>query len=1065
MKFTDIFVRRPVLAIVVSLVIVIAGLQAVRTLNVRQYPKLESATVTVRTAYVGASADLVRGFITTPLERAIAAADGIDYIESQSVQGLSTINVRLKLNFSAGNALANISARVNQVRADLPPEAEVPAINIEPSDAQIASMYLSFGSQILEENQVTDYLIRVVQPRLSALEGVQRADILGGRTFAIRAWLKPDRMASLNVSPAQVRQAIGANNFLSAVGQTKGALVQVNLTATTDLKSLDEFKHLVIRQEGGALVRLEDVADVVLGADQYDQDIRFSGKRATFMGVWVLPNANSLDVIARVRKEMDIIKAELPTGLDASVAFDSTKYIEDAVHEVEKTLFETVLIVAVVIFLFLGSLRSVLVPLVAIPVSLIGAVFLMQVFGFTVNLLTLLAVVLAVGLVVDDAIVVVENVERQMRDGKTPLEAALLGARELVGPIVAMTITLAAVYAPIGFQGGLTGALFREFAFTLAGAVFISGVVALTLSPMMSSKLLKPHSEQGWMAKKVDAGFDAVRRAYTRGLNLTLRNRGPVYTVWVVLSLLVVPMYMFSPAELAPNEDQGVVFGAIDVPANATLEQLEPYTNQVFDIWKTLPEFDHSFQLTFPTGGFGGMLAKPWEERKRSIFPIQQEVFGKLMKVAGVRAPAFLPSALPSAGTFPVEFVIASTASHEELLKFTDLIVQDALKSGQFAFPPIVDVRIDQEKSEIVIDRDKAASMGLSMQQIGSDLSSMIGGNFVNRFNIDGRSYKVIPQIARSERLTPEQLTRIQITGPNGKLMPLSAVATMRQGVEPRTLNRFQQLNSVKISGVAPRSLEAGLRVLEDSAAKILPPGYRVDYTGESRQLRQEGGKFLPAMGLAIVLIFLVLAAQFNSFRDPFVILAGSVPLAMFGAMIFTFLKFAGPPGMSFALTDGWTTTLNIYSQVGLVTLVGLVAKNGILIVEFANAEQEKGASKLEAVRTAATTRLRPILMTTVATVVGHFPLTLVTGPGAIARNSIGIVLVGGMTIGTFFTLFVVPSVYVLIARDHRSAGRVGASLGSGHPSQDEPERSSGPRISDFGPEVAARTGHSPVGT
>jgi multidrug efflux pump len=1017
MKLTDIFIRRPVLAIVVSLVILIAGLQAIRTLNVRQYPKLESATVTVRTAYVGASADLVRGFITTPLERAIAAADGIDYIESQSVQGLSTINVRLKLNFSAGNALSDISARVNQVRADLPPEAEVPAINIEPSDAQIAAMYLSFGSTILEQNQVTDYLIRVVQPRLSAIQGVQRADIIGGRTFAIRAWLKPDRMAALNVSPAQVRQALAANNFLAAVGQTKGGLVQVNLTANTDLRSLDEFKHLVIRQQGGTLVRLEDVADVVLGADSYEQDIRFSGKRATFMGVWVLPNANSLDVIRAVNKEILTIKSELPTGLEASVAFDSTSYIQNAVHEVEKTLLETVLIVAVVIFLFLGSLRSVIVPLVAIPVSLIGAVFLMQVFGFTVNLLT---VVLAVGLVVDDAIVVVENVERNMRGGKSATEAALLGARELVGPIIAMTITLAAVYAPIGFQGGLTGALFREFAFTLAGAVTISGVVALTLSPMMASKLLKPHSEQGFLARRIDAGFDAIRRGYARGLAFTLARRGPVYAVWIVLSLLVVPMYMFSPGELAPNEDQGVVFGAIDVPANATLEQLTPYTEQVFKTFAAEPEFDHSFQITFPSGGFGGMIVKPWEERKRSVFPIQEELFGKMTKIAGIRAPVFLPSALPNPGFFPVEFVIASTVSHEELLRFTDLIVQDAMKSGQFAFPPIVDVKMDQAKTEIVIDRDKAASMGLSMQQIGADLSSMVGGNFVNRFNIDGRSYKVIPQIARSERLTTEQLTRIHITGPDGKLMPLSAIATLRDGVEPRTLNRFQQLNAVKISGLAPRSLEAGLKVLEDSAAKNLPAGYRVDYTGESRQLRQEGGKFLPAMGLAILLIFLVLAAQFNSFRDPFVILAGSVPLAMFGAMIFTFLKFAGPPGMRFGLTEGWTTTLNIYSQVGLVTLVGLVSKNGILIVEFANAEQERGANKLDAVLAAATTRLRPILMTTIATVFGHFPLTLVTGPGAVARNSIGIVLVGGMTIGTFFTLFVVPSVYVLIARDHR---------------------------------------------
>lgn len=1029
MGFTDLFIRRPVLAIVVNLVIMIAGLQAIRSLNVRQYPKLESATVTVRTAYVGADAELVRGFITTPLERSIAAADGIDFIESQSVQGVSTINVRLELNFDASDALADISARVNQVRADLPPEAEVPAISIEPSDGRIAAMYLTFGSTILEENQVTDYLLRVIQPRLSAIDGVQRAEILGNRTFALRAWLKPDRMAALDVSPAQVRAALAANNYLAAVGQTKGALVQVNLTAATDLATVEDFRRIVVRRSGDAVVRLEDIADVVMGADNYDQEVRFSGTKAVFMGVWVLPNANSLDVIAAVRDEMALIKAELPTGMQAEIAFDSTKYIDSAIDEVVTTLTETVLIVILVIFLFLGSARSVLVPLVAIPVSLVGAVFLMSVLGFTLNLLTLLAVVLAVGLVVDDAIVVVENVERNIREGKTPREATMLGARELVGPIIAMTITLAAVYAPIGFQGGLTGALFREFAFTLAGAVFISGIVALTLSPMMAANLLKAEHSQGWLSRAIDRGFEALRRTYSRMLAATLRARPAVYTVWIVLSLLTVPMYMFSPTELAPNEDQGVIFGAIDVPANATLEQVTHYTDQVGEVFASAPEFDHSFQITFASGGFGGMLLKPWEERDREVFPIQHEINTKLAGITGLRAPVFLPSALPTSGFFPVEFVIASTASHEELLRFADQIVQEAADSGQFAFPPIMDVRIDQANARIHIDREKVASMGLSMQQVGADIAAMVGGNFVNRFDLDGRAYKVIPQIERASRLTPEQLAQIHITGPNGTLMPLSAVASIEEGIEPRTLNRFQQLNAVKLSGIATRSLEGGLQVLEDAATRILPPGYRIDYTGESRQLRQEAGKFLPAMGLALLLIFLVLAAQFNSFRDPFVILAGSVPLAMFGALSFTFLKFAGPPGMTFELTEGWTTTLNIYSQVGLVTLVGLVAKNGILIVEFANAQQALGLSKLEAVKVAASTRLRPVLMTTVATVVGHFPLTLVTGAGAVARNSIGLVLVGGMTIGTLFTLFVVPSVYVLIAKDHRRAAKADADV------------------------------------
>jgi multidrug efflux pump len=1020
MRFTDLFVRRPVLAIVVSLVILIAGLQAIRGVSVRQYPRIESSTITVRTVYVGAAANLVRGFITTPLERAIAAADGIDYIESQSQLGLSTIQVRLRLNFPAANALADISARVNQVRADLPPEAEIPTINIEPSDAQVAAMYLTFGSSILEDNQVTDYLIRVVQPRLSAIEGVQRADVLGGRTFALRAWLKADRMAALDVSPGQVRAALATNNYLAAVGQTKGQLVQVDLAATTNLRTVDDFKKLVLKESRGALVRLEDVADVTLGADDYDTDVRFSGKKAVFMGVWVLPNANSLDVISRVRKEMQDLQRDLPSGMQAKIAYDSTRYIESAIDDVTKTLVETVLIVMAVIFLFLGRLRTVLVPIVAIPLSLVGAVFLIQVLGFTLNLLTLLAIVLSVGLVVDDAIVVVENVERHVRNGQTPFRAALDGAHELVGPIIAMTITLAAVYAPIGFQGGLTGTLFREFAFTLAGAVFVSGVVALTLSPMMSSKLVpRPKEHPGWLVRRIERAFEATKNAYTRLLSRTLDARPAVYAVWIVLSLLVVPLYAFSPVELAPKEDQGVVFGAIDVPANATLERLTPYTLQVEHIFASVPEFEQAFQVTFPYRGFGGALMKPWDERKRNIFAIQEELSRKLTAVAGISAPAFLPSPLPSAGLFPVEFVIASTADHAEILRFAQEIALQALQSGQFAFPPITDVKIDQAYAELVVDRDKAASMGLSMQQIGSDLSSLLGGNFVNRFEMDGRSYKVIPEVQRSERLTPEQLLDSYVSGPNRHVVPVSAIASLHRGVEPRTLNRFQQLNAVKISGVAPRSTEEGLRVLENAAAKILPTGYHLGYTGESRQLRQEAGKFLPAMILAIVLIFLVLAAQFNSFRDPLVILAGSVPLAMFGALIFTFLKYAGPPGTSFPLTDPWTSTLNIYSQVGLVTLAGLVSKNGILIVQFANAQQAEGMSKLDAVKEAAATRLRPILMTTVATVAGHFPLTLVTGPGAAARNSIGRVLVGGMTVGTLFTLFVVPSLYMLFAKDH----------------------------------------------
>jgi len=1017
MNITDLFIRRPVLAVVVSLVIIIAGLQAIRTLNVRQYPRSENAAVTVTTVYTGADAELVRGFVTTPLERAIAAADGIDYMESQSTLGLSTITVRLKINYDATKALAEISSKVDQVRRDLPPEAEVPVINIESADSRFASAYLSFTSDILKQNQITEYLVRVVQPRLSALEGVQRADILGARTFAMRIWLDPQRMAALNISPSQVRQALAANNSLSALGRSKGVYIQVNLTANTNLNTAEEFKQLAIRSENGVIVRLADIADVVLGAEDYDSEVHFSGQTAVFMGIWPLPNANSLDVIQRVRTEMANIQRDLPSGMQARIAYDGTNYITNAIHEVLKTLGDTLLIVVVVIFLFLGSFRSVFIPVIAIPVSLIGAVFLMQAFGFTVNLLTLLAIVLSVGLVVDDAIVVVENVERHLGEGKTPLEAALIGARELVGPIIAMTITLAAVYLPIGLQGGLTGSLFREFAFTLAGAVTISGIVALTLSPVMSANLLKPGIEEHGLAGRISRDFNRLRNGYGRWLDTTLSARPAVYTVWILISLLTIPMFSMSAKELAPTEDQGVIFGILDAAANSTLDQNSPFAAAVNQAFLSVPETKFTFQITFPNSGFGGMVVKPWDERQRTIYQILPEVQGKLAAIPGIRIFPVLPPALPGGGQFPVEFILASTAETSEILDFARQLQLKAMKSGMFAFPPLIDVKIDQPQSEFVIDRDKVADLGLNLQQISADLGGMVGGGFVNRFDIAGRSYKVIPQIERIGRLNPDQLRNLYVTGPNGQLIPLSTIATLRESVVPRSLNRFQQLNAVKISGVAVRPLDEALRFLEDEAGKILPQGYVLDYTGESRQLRTEGNKFLPAFTLAVIMIFLVLAAQFNSFRDPFVILAGSVPLAMFGALIFTFLKIPDP-NVPF-WTHGWTTTMNIYSQVGLVTLVGLVAKNGILIVEFANKLQLQGLTKLEAVRQASMTRLRPILMTTAATIAGHFPLTLVTGAGAAARNSIGLVLVGGLFVGTLFTLFVVPSIYMLIARDH----------------------------------------------
>ena len=1017
-SFTDLFIKRPILAIVVNLAIVIVGLQAYFTLNVRQYPKNENAVITITTAYIGADAKLVRGFITTPIERAIAAADGIDYIESNSIQGVSTIQARLKLNYDGKTALSEISTKVDQVRGDLPPESEVPILTIETADSQIAASYLSFRSNILAANEVTDYLTRVVQPRLSAVVGVQKADILGAQNFAMRIWLKPDRLAGLSISPAQINQAIAANNYLSAVGQTKGQLITVNLTANTDLSTVDDFERLVIAERNGGLVRLSDVADVVLGAETYDADVRFSGQKAVFMGVWVLPNANTLDVMAGVRAELDRIKQGLPQGMQATIAYDSTEYIEDAISEVYHTLSETLLIVLVVIFLFLGSLRAVIVPVIAIPISLIGGFFLMQLLGFSLNLLTLLAIVLSVGLVVDDAIVVVENVERHLTEGKGRIEAALIAARELVGPVIATTLVLVAVYTPIALQGGLTGAYFMEFAFTLTGAVVISTVVALTLSPMMSSKFLRANESERGFAGWITRQFEALKHRYSKLLSTALNSRPWIYTIWIALTVLAIPMFILSPPELAPTEDQGFLFGIVQTPSNSTLEQVSHYTQQMYDVYAETPEYDFTFQITNPMFGMGGMGLVPWSERDRSSVQITQDVQQRASVIPGINAVMLTPPALPGGGEMPVEFVLASTAETEQILAYAEQIKNKALQSGKFMFLKI-DVRLDSPQAEIVLDRDKIAAMGLSLQQVGQDLGAALGGAYVNRFSIDGRSYKVIPQLKRTSRLNPDQLNDIYTMGPGGRLIPLSSIATIVDSVQPRSLNRFQQLNSVKISGITNQTLDAALAYLEAEATRQLPAGFAFDYTGESRQLRKEGGNkvFLQTFGLAVIMVFLVLAAQFNSFRDPLILLLGSVPLAVFGASVFTFLKIP-MPGVE-GLTTGWTTTFNIYTQVGLVTLVGLIAKNGILIVEFANALQRQGLSKLEAVHQASLTRLRPILMTTAATILGHLPLTLVSGAGAAARNSIGLVLVGGLSIGTVFTLFIIPVIYVLIAAEH----------------------------------------------
>ncbi|HLB33506.1 MAG: multidrug efflux protein [Verrucomicrobia bacterium RIFCSPHIGHO2_12_FULL_41_10] len=1002
MKLTDLFIKRPVLAIVINLMILLAGYEAIHLLNIREYPHSDIAVLKIVTGYIGANADLVRGYITAPIEKAVATAEGIDYIESSSAQGISTITAHLKLNQDPNSVLTKIQTELARVRGELPPEADSPTISLQNADDR-AAMYLSFSCDRMDSNQITDFLERVIQPKLTAIQGIQRADVLGAKVFAMRIWLKPDRLAALGVSASDVSHALKANNYNAAIGKTKGSMTSLNLIANTNLTTPEEFKQLVVKEKEGALVHLKEVADVELGAEDYDSDVRFDGKHASFIGIWCLPSANTLDVVQHIRTELPTLRKLLPPGMTLEVPYDSTLYIQDAIKEVIHTLLETLAIVIVVIFLFLGTLRSVLIPVIAIPISLIGAAIIMLLAGFTINLLTLLAIVLAVGLVVDDAIVVVENVERHLYHGLSPLHAAMKGARELVAPIIAMTITLAAVYTPIGIQGGLTGALFREFAFTLAGAVLISGIVALTLSPMMSSKLLRRDDEKKGIPGWINHRFTDLQLFYERFLRSILRYRIAILVVaafWVALLPL---FYFYSSKELAPHEDQGIVYGIVQAAPNSTLDQTLLYTNLINKTLFSFPEIEHSFQITNPNGGFSGMVIKPWSQRKRTSQELAAELGKKTEDIPGLRVIAVTPPALPGGSTFPVHFVISSTAEPRQLLEFANKLVKAALQSGLFIFADD-DLKYDQPQVEIIFDRNKVSSLGLDLQQVGSDLSTLFSGSYVNRFSIQGRSYKVIPQIKREDRLDPDQLKKIYITGPNKQLIQLSTFATLKQTTEPRELKRFQQLNSVTITGIlAPGiTVEAGLKTLEKKAAEILPHDYVIDYGGESRQFHTEGNTLATTLCFSFLLIFLVLAAQFESFRDPFIVLFGSVPLALSGALLFTFLGF---------------TSINIYSQVGLITLVGLVSKNGILIVQFANHLQLEGLSQWEAIISSAKTRLRPVLMTSIATVAGHFPLILATGPGAGARHSIGIILVTGMIIGTGFTLFVLPAIYLFVSK------------------------------------------------
>jgi len=1007
MHFTDIFIRRPVLATVVSLVILLLGLRSMQALDVRQFPDVETTQITISTFYPGADAELIQGFITTPIQQAVASAEGIDYLTASSRQGTSTVTANLQLNFDRNAALTEIMAKVNEVRNELPPAAESPVI--QSSDIHAAALvYISFYSDIMDGEQVTDYLVRVVQPKLQTLEGVSQAQILGSRTFAMRIWLDPARLAAFNVTAAEVATALQQNNFLAAVGSTKGRNVALEINADTDLSDPEGFGSIVIRETDEGTVRVRDVADVELGAENYDSSVLFSGQRAVFMAISATPGANPLDVIQRVRDIMPQIEADLPPALKTTIVYDATEYIADSIDEVVETIVEAGLIVIVVIFLFLGALRAVAIPVITIPLSLIGVMFFMLTLGYSLNLLTLLAMVLAIGLVVDDAIVVVENVHRHIEEGLSPTEAALQGAREIAGPVISMTLTLAAVYAPIGFLTGLTGNLFREFAFTLAGAVVVSGIIALTLSPMMCAKFLKPAGSEGRLARWLDHKFDALRESYLRRLHGALNFRPVIAVVATVVLISCGFLYVSAQQELAPVEDQGFIFVIANGPRQATHEYMQKYADEINDIFMDVPEMRAYFMVNGTESVnnlIAGLSLKPWAERERSQMDIQPELQQKLDGVAGLQATAINFPSLPGASGFPVQFVVSSTDSYQNVYEVAQSLLQAANESGLFMFLDS-DLKYDNPQLQMHIDREKAAELGIGMDDIGNSLATLLGGGYVNRFSLEGRSYKVIPQVRDEFRREGEQLNRYYIRTGTGETVPLSTVVSFSQRTQPSQLTQFQQLNAATLQGVPLPGVSLGeaLGFLNQKADELFPAGYQVNYAGESRQFVQEGGALLLTFFFALLVIYLVLAAQFESFRDPLIILV-SVPMSLCGALI--------------PLTLG-AATINIYTQVGLVTLIGLISKHGILMVEFANKlQEEKGLSVREAIEEAASIRLRPILMTTAAIVLAVVPLILATGAGAESRYSIGLVIATGMTVGTAFTLFVVPAMYTFFARDH----------------------------------------------
>ncbi|MBN9161118.1 MAG: multidrug efflux protein [Myxococcales bacterium 68-20] len=1008
MQFTDLFIRRPILSVVVSLLILLVGGSALTSLPVREYPNMESATIVIDTAYPGATQAVMQGFVTTPIAQSIATASGIEYLSSTSSQGKSQIKAKLVLNANADRAMSEILAKVQQVKYRLPEGVNDPVIT-KVTDGASAVQYVSFISETLEVHQLTDFATRIAQPLITSVPGVAAAEVSGGRTLALRVWVDPAKMAARGLTAADVAGALRANNVQAAPGQLKGSDTVINVTASTDVTSLDGFRAMVVKHGDGGLVRLGDIATVEIGGQNYDSSATTEGKRSVMIAVSPTPDGNPLEIVKAVKALLPEIQRAAPPGVRVFNQFDVAHFVDTAIDEVSHTLVEAVIIVVMVIFLFLGSLRAVVIPVVTIPLSLIGTAALMLAFGFSINLLTLLAMVLAIGLVVDDAIVVVENIHRHIEEGLSPVRAALVGAREIVGPVVVMTITLAAVYAPIGLMGGLTGALFREFAFTLAGSVIVSGVVALTLSPMMSSLLLDARMTEGRLAKAIERTMSRLVRGYERLLGYALERRPAVLLVGAAVLAAIFVLFAGARRELAPAEDKGYVFVATKAPQYANVDYTARYSQEVEKIFQGLPEYASSW---FDNGvggtnsGFGGTILKEWGERQRSAAAIQEQLNAEGAAITGVYATAFQPPALPAgSGGFPVQMVLRAPVDFPELYTAMERIKGAAWGSGLFAFVD-GDLAFDGQEARIVIDRAKAGEIGVTMQAIAETLAVLVGENYINRFNWHDRAYDVITQVPHEQRLTPDNLGKFYVRAASGTLVPLATVVRFEMRPEANRLPQFNQMNAVTLSAVLAPGVTMG-QAVDFLKQQEIPAGATVDWQSDSRQYVTEGNRLTVSFVFALVVIFLVLAAQFESFRDPLVILV-TVPLAVCGALIPLYLGHA---------------TLNIYTQIGLVTLIGLISKHGILMVSFANDLQTaEGLDRLTAIRKAAAVRMRPVLMTTAAMVAGLIPLLFASGAGAASRYAIGIVVVMGLVVGTLFTLFVLPTVYTFAAKDHRAA-------------------------------------------